>query len=188
MIFYFTLIHTLTVSVSGISVKMRSRLLSSLMDRLLKSWLALLMMGMAASGKHAALDRAAQTRLLRQKKSDCTRFNFSVSGRKQRSILYPTLHQLTLKLAHEKSLPATAQVYWRQAEHKKWMCSSVFLVSEPLITRSFFLSDMQPTGLSFNQQRKSTERRRTRSVRTPVVTFECRSVLTLPLEVHSRLS
>lgn len=36
------------VSVSGISVKMRSRLLSSLTDRLLKSWLALLMIGMAA--------------------------------------------------------------------------------------------------------------------------------------------
>jgi len=50
------------VSVSGISVKMRSRLLSSLMDRLLKSWLALLMMGMAASGKHAAPHWAAQIR------------------------------------------------------------------------------------------------------------------------------
>lgn len=49
-------IHTLTVSVSGISVKMRSRLLSSLTDRLLKSWLALLMMGMAASGRYAAPD------------------------------------------------------------------------------------------------------------------------------------
>lgn len=47
------------VSVSGISVKMRSRLLSSLTDRLLKSWFALLMMGMAASGKHAAPDWAA---------------------------------------------------------------------------------------------------------------------------------
>lgn len=46
------------VSVSGISVKMRSRLLSSLTDRLLKSWLALLMMGMAASGKRAAPDWA----------------------------------------------------------------------------------------------------------------------------------
>lgn len=55
-------IHTLIVSVSGISVKIRSRLLSSLTDRLLKSWLALLMMGMAASGKNAALDWAAQIR------------------------------------------------------------------------------------------------------------------------------
>lgn len=54
------LIHTLMVSVSGISVKMWSRLLSSLTDRLLKSWLALLMMGMAASGRHAAQDRADQ--------------------------------------------------------------------------------------------------------------------------------
>lgn len=51
------------VSVSGISVKMRSRLLSSLTDRLLKSWLALLMMGMAASGERAAPGRAAQSRL-----------------------------------------------------------------------------------------------------------------------------
>lgn len=52
--------HTLTVSVSGISVKIRSRLLSSLTDRLLKSWLALLMIGMAASGKQAAPVWAAQ--------------------------------------------------------------------------------------------------------------------------------
>lgn len=85
------------------------------------------------------------------------------SLRTKQFILYCALQLLTLKLVHEKNVHATAQVYCRQ---KKWLQLSVFLVSESLITRSFFLSDRRVMALVSTQQKKNRNERKEKCHKT----------------------